>query len=245
MIRRSAALAAAVVFVIGGVHAAARQTVDDLVAKNLQAKGGAEKIRAIKSLKQVARVGMAGMEMSVTAYSKRPNLMRREMNMAGQTMVMAFDGTTAWQINPMMGSTSPVVATGPEAAMFKDEADFDGPLVDYKTKGHTIELVGTESSGGRRLHHLKVTTSTKRVVHVYLDAQTGLEAKVVSDIPASSAGAGGTIEQEFADFRDVSGLKFPFLVKTQSPTGPVTITVDSIEVNPTIDDAIFKLPKGH
>ena len=229
--------AAAFLFVIAGVPAAGVQTIDDLVAKNLTAKGGAEKIKAVQTLKQTARVGMQGMELTIVAYGKRPNLMRQEMNLNGQTMVMAFDGTTAWQINPMAGATSPVAMTGPEAQMAKDQADFDGPLMDYKTKGHVVELIGTEALGTRRVHHLKVTSTNKRVTHVYLDSETGLEAKIVIETPA------GNIEQVFSDYRTVDGLKFPFLVKSTGPMGQTDITVDKIEVNPKIDDAIFKLPK--
>jgi outer membrane lipoprotein-sorting protein len=238
MTRRSLAVLVAAFGVLVAALPARAQSVDEIIAKNVQAKGGLEKLRAVQSLKQTAHLTLQGMEATLTIYGKRPNLSRQEMNLAGQAMVMGFDGETAWQMTPMMGSAGMAV-TGPQADAIKEQADFDGPLVDYKAKGYTIELVGTESVGGKPAYHLKLTGKDQRVSHCYLDVVTGLEAKIVTD------GRDGPVEQELSDYRDVEGLKVPFAVRTLSGGQVLAqIIVDKVELNVKFDDAIFKMPRG-
>ena len=96
---------------------AAAQTVDELLAKNIQAKGGMEKLRSVQTVKQTGRVNFQGTEAKQTVYAKRPNLIRQELNMAGQLVVMAYDGNTPWMINPNLGAVAPIALTGPLAAI--------------------------------------------------------------------------------------------------------------------------------
>lgn len=212
-------------------------TVDDLVARNIQAKGGLEKLQAIQAMKETGRVTIQGMDAALTIYLRRPNLTRQEVAVAGQTIVNAFDGTTAWIVNPLTGSTSPVIITGPDADAIKDQSDFDGPLIGYKEKGYAIELAGAETLNGRPVQHLKLTSPRKQIQHYYLDAESGLEMKVVTELPNAQLG------QELSDYRDVGGVKVPFGVRTFS-NGQLVIqlTLDRIELNPKLDDAMFKPP---
>ncbi len=216
--------------------ASAQANVDEIIAKNLAAKGGIDRIKAIKTIKQTSHLTVNGMDASMTIYGKRPNLMRQEMSVAGQTLVTAFDGTTAWMINPMTGSTEAAPVTDPtQVEMAKEQASFEGPLVDYKAKGYTVELVGTETEGGLKVHHLKVGRGTL-TQHYYIDADTGLETRMVLDSPM------GTIEQVYSDYRDVDGLKMPFLIQTSvAGTAVGQITVDKVEFDIPLDDALFKM----
>jgi outer membrane lipoprotein-sorting protein len=236
MTRRALSFLACAVLV-AGVQLTA-QSIDDIVAKNLQAKGGAERVQAVQALKQTAHVTFQGMTGTITVYAKRPNMVRQEIAVAGQTVVNAFDGTTAWSINPLSGSSEPMVVTGPQAEDIKMQSDFDSPLVNYKAKGYDLQMIGTETLNGREVYHLRLTGTNKRAQNLYIDAKTNLEAQIVGD---SSM---GPIENELSDYRDVSGVKMPFMMRTLS-NGAVLgqIAVDTFEVNPKIDDAIFKLPK--
>ena len=159
--------------------------------------------------------------------------------MAGQKIVNAFDGTTAWSINPFTGSGQPVAITGPQADDIKMQSDFDSPLMDYKAKGYELELVGLETVGARKVYHLKLTSKEHRVQHLYLDAETNLEIKIVGDSQT------GPVESELSNYREIQGLKLPFTMKTVSAGSVVSqTTVDAVELNPKIDDAMFKMPKA-
>ena len=239
MNRRHQAIAVAVLLVAAFAAPAAAQTVDEVVAKNIAAKGGLERIHAVQSMRQTGKLTLQGMETTLVIVGKRPNLIRQEMIVGGQTNVNAFDGTTAWQMMPVMGMTAPVVVTGPMANSIKEQSDFDGPLIDYKTKGYKLELVGTETMGDRKVYHLKLTNSTQQVQQIYIDTETNLERKMVSDSPF------GPLEQELSDFRDVEGVKVPFSVRTvANGVEQMKIVVQKVEINPQIDDALFKMPKS-
>lgn len=211
------------------------QTVDELVAKNLQARGGIDRIKAIQTLKQVARLNTHNTVVPMTMYAKRPNMTRKELALPTQRMLFVFDGTSAWETNPN-GSPEPIVITGPELEGIKQESDFDTPFVDYKARGYTIEFAGAETIGMRRFHHLTVTKNGV-TQDCYLDADTGLEARTVNKSPM------GLLEQEFSDYRDVQGIKMPFLVRTLQNGAPeAEIRIQSIEINGVIDDALFRKP---
>jgi outer membrane lipoprotein-sorting protein len=223
---------------LAGVPTIARQqTVDDVIAKNVLARGGLEKLRGIQSVKQTSRSVFGGMEVTTVIYRKRPNMMRQEMTMGGQAGVVAFDGQTAWQVNPAMGVASPTPVSGSELEMAKEQADFDGTLVDSRQKGYTIELVGAASVDGKRAVQLRISAPGKRVQHCYLDADTGLEMKVVSESPQ------GPIETQMSDYRDVDGVKFPFLLRfLQGGVERARLQVEKVELNAAIENSMFRMP---
>lgn len=241
MMRRWHVAAVAVTAVVGLVAGlrASSQTVDELIARNLESKGGLARMRAIQTMKQTRRMNLQGMESPVVVYAKRPNMVRQEIAAGGRTVVMAYDGVTPWVVNPLTGAPDPVQVTGPMAESIKQDSDFDGPLVDYREKGLTIELVGLEALGTAKAHHLKVLTKKGLVQHFYLDATTALEVKLVTETDT------GTIEQELADYRDVEGMKIPFLIRTfANGVKQGEIRTEKVEFNVKIDDAIFRMPKG-
>jgi outer membrane lipoprotein-sorting protein len=218
------------------------QAVDDIVAKNLKARGGLEKFKSVNSMKISATVTAQGMKLPVTIYSKRPNMMREETDFQGQKMVRAFDGTTAWTINPMMGGGTPQALTGSAANMAMDSADLEGPLVDYRQKGHTIEFVGNEKLDGKEVHHLKITRKTGTVQHLYIDSETGLERKTV--ITIEQGGRKVDLEIQLTDFKSVDGLMMPSLTRQLMDGNEIAqVSVDKVELNPSIDDSMFKMPK--
>ena len=214
------------------------QSVDEIVAKNIQIKGGAEKLKSVQSMKLTGRLSIRGMEAPFTIWSKRPNMARQETEVQGTPMVRGFDGTTAWMTT--QGGTQ--VVTGPEARATKDQAEFDTPLLDYKAKGNVVELVGPESLDGSKVYHLKVTTKNGLVQHYYLDADTGLERK--TSVTLDQGGQQVTVVSELSDYRDVEGLKLPFKVRQSVNDTPLSqLNLDKVEVNVPIDDAIFKMPQ--
>ena len=237
--RKSLFALALVASFVAAAGSAAAQTLDDVIAQHHQAKGG-DKWKAIQSMRITARIVTQGIELPMTMVTKRPNLMRQDMSFQGVSIVQAFDGTQAWGINPMMGSSEPQEIPGPTADALRDQADFDGALVDYKAKGSVVELVGTEDLDGKKVHHLKLTNKNKQVQHYYLDAATGLESKVVVE---ADMGAGPmTIETMLSDYQTINGIAVPMSIRQNAPTGQVVITVDKVEFDVALDDALFKLP---
>ncbi len=221
--------------------AAQAQTVEEIVAKNLEAKGGAEKWNAITAVKMTGTFTREGMQLPMTVYAKRPNYTRQEMVLKDRKLVQAFDGTTGWLINPMI-SDAPQELPRHVSAMMQNTADFDGPLVDYKTKGHSIELVGREKLGASDVYHLKITMKTGQVQHYYLDAESGIELKKSEDVDLGQ-GQKQTFETEMSDYRPVDGVMVAHSVTQRINQKPVgQISIDNVEFNPVVDDSLFRMP---
>jgi outer membrane lipoprotein-sorting protein len=219
------------------------QTADEIVAKNLKAKGGVEKLKAMNSVKITGTISAQGMEMPMTTWAKRPNLMRREMQINDKRIVTGFDGITVWGINPMMsGSDEPQELTGPMAQMTKDDADFDGVLVDYKEKGHKVELVGTETLEGKKVYHLKITKKNGQIQQYYLDAESGVEVRTVMSLQMGASTVAEVVT-DLSNYQTIDGLSVPFSMK-QSMNGTVAaeVKIDKVEFNLPIDETMFKMP---
>jgi outer membrane lipoprotein-sorting protein len=229
--------------VVAGAAAAHGQTVDDIVAKNLQAKGGAEKWGSVSSVKMTGKIAAQGQEVPLTIYAKRPNLNRQEISLPDGKIVQAFDGTTAWGINPMMGADTPQAMPGAVADMIKNSADFDGALINYKSKGHAIELVGKEKLGDKDVYRLKVTMKGGQVQHYFIDAESGLELKTSAEVDLGTGGPKQTLDTEMSNYKPVNGIMVPHTVR-QFINGKQTVemSVTVVEFNAPVDDAVFKMP---
>jgi outer membrane lipoprotein-sorting protein len=240
MMRRSSALALAAVFCLAGTGRSAPQlTVDEVIAKNIEAKGGLAKLKAVTTIKQTSMQTMQGQSINTTTFMKRPNLTRTELSVNGRLVINAYDGNIAWIINPLAGSTQPVLVSGPQADMIRDQAAFDGPLVDYKEQGYTVTVEGSETMGDRNVVHLKLTSRKRQISHMYLDASTWLEAKLTSEADQFK------LDQEFSDYRAVDGVMWAFQVRALvNGALQSEIKVQRVEFNTVMDDAMFRLPKG-
>ena len=244
MVRRTAlglSVFALVTFGMGVAHAFA-QTLDDIVAKNYATRGGASKWKSIQTQKMTGTAIGQGTEVGMTIYGKRPNLGRQEIvvEIPGQApiaIVSVFDGVKAWSSNPMSGSDALNEMSGPEADTMKEQSDFDGSLIDYRAKGHTVELVGTESVGAKKAHHLKVTRKGMPAQHFYLDVETGLELRVTTE-----AGSGPATDVELSDYRAVDGIQVAHMIRiTQNGAVVGELRIATVEFNVPLADALFKV----
>ena len=216
------------------------QTVDEIVAKNIQAKGGYELLKSTTSVRTTGAGTMQGAEVTILTVTKRPSFVRNEMSVAGQKMIIGFDGTTAWVLPPG-GLAAQPLPPGPQTEALKQNSQIDSPLFEYKAKGTKIELGEPLPEGGRTLQHLIVTPKGSPAMHYYIDPATGLEAKMVID--TEDAGQKMKMELRFSDFKPVDGRMVPFAV-TQFVNGNQVLDMkfQKIEFNVPVDEAIFKMP---
>lgn len=228
---------------LGHAQEGTQPTVEEVVAKYLEAKGGAEKLRAVTTVKMSGRMKQQATEVPVVSWAKRPNMMRRENTNDGQTWVVGFDGKTVWAINPMI-SPMPRQITGPAADMtLKDTDDFDTVLLDYKQKGYQVDLVDSNPIAGVAMRHLRVTKKNGSVQDIYLNADTLLESKITMDV--EQAGRKGQVATEFSNYKAVDGIMVPLRIRQTFNGQPVAeVVYDQVQFNQPIDDALFKMPTG-
>src|SRR2546423_445208 len=121
---------------------ASAQTADEIIAKNIAARGGMEKLKAIQSSRVTSTIDQGGVRLTVVQENKRSNMQRTNVIVQGMTGITAYDGSTGWRISPFQGRKDPELVGEDDLKSLSENADIDGPLVDYKAKGHTVEYLG-------------------------------------------------------------------------------------------------------
>jgi hypothetical protein len=236
-------LLAALILFIALPLLAQELTVDQVIAKNIEAHGGMAKLKSVNTMKATGRLALPnGMEIPITAYQMRPNKQRLEIHVQGMTGIQAYDGTNGWQLMPFQGKKDPEPVSPDEAKEMADDSDIDGPLVDYKEKGNKVELLGKEKVEGADAYKLKVTMKNGTEKLLYLDADSFLEIKSES----KRTRQGNIVESEasIGDYKEVDGMMMAHAVEAGPKGRPERqkFIMDKIEINVPVDAAIFNMP---
>lgn len=232
------------VFPVVGRAQSSPLSADGLVQKVLDARGGAAKLRTIKSERVAGSISFGpGAEGPFFVELKRPGKMHMEVVVQGQSIVRIYDGHGfGWIINPFTGSKNPQPMTGNDLKNIADESDFDGPLLDYQSKGNKIEYLGKDEIEGKPAEKLKLTTKSGDARIYFFDAATflllkweGIRKNDDQEIP---------VESFFRDYREVNGLKFAFEIDTDSPGSAQTqkLSIQKIELDIPLEDKRFDKP---
>ncbi len=223
------------------VQAQDMPTLEDILTNYYENVGGAENWKALESMKMIGSVATQGIEMSMEIFSARPNKVRREMDMAGQKMVMAYDGEDAWWINPFMGGPEPQAMPEEMAQQFMKEK-FEDPLIDYQEKGHELELVGTAEVDGTETYELKLTKEDGEVRYYYFDTEYFVPILQKMEV-SSGPQKGSFVETYQSDYQEVDGLMIPHFLETKGAGQEVKITLSEITLNPELEEGVFSRPK--
>lgn len=219
------------------------QTADELVAKNIEAKGGMEKIQAIQTIRQTGRFSQQGFNADVAQENKRPSQVRETFSVQGMTGVQAYDGSTGWQIQPFGGKKDPQLMGDDDMRDLLIDSDIDGPLVNYKQKGNIVEYLGHDTVDGDDALRLKVTLKNGDIIYYYLDPDTYLEIR--TETQEFIRGSVRESTKDLGAFKKVAGVYFPFSLAAGPKNDPSQwqhVTIEKIEVNVPIDNAAFAVP---
>ncbi|MFZ0804306.1 MAG: hypothetical protein WBQ09_16090 [Terriglobales bacterium] len=220
------------------------QTADELVAKNIAAKGGIDKIHAIKTMRMTGKTVLpGGFVGAVSQENTRPNLVRETFSLQGMTAVQAFDGAAGWQIQPFGGRKDPQLLGEDDLRDLLIDSDFDGPMVNYKEKGNTVEYLGHDVVDGDDALRLKVTLKNGDILYYYLDPDTYLEIR--RETQEFIRGSVKESASELGSYKPVAGVMFPFSLASgpkNDPTSWQTTTVEKIEVNLPLENSEFAVP---
>jgi hypothetical protein len=212
---------------------ASAMTAEELVARNLEARGGAEKLKAIASMHTVGTVrGGGGQEFKTESWAVAGRGFRSEFSLQGMTGVQAWDGTQAWAIRPFGGRKEPQKLSPEDAKDLIERTDIAGPLVDHTKKGNTVEYLGTEDIDGTDAHKLRVTLKNGDFEYVYLDPDHFLEIRVIYHRMVRGQEEVATVD--LGEYEKVDGIYFPFEVGRNH--------IDKVELNAAIDAQRFTFP---
>jgi hypothetical protein len=219
------------------------QTAEEIIAKYVKTIGGAEKIEAIKTLRRTGKfTGGGGFEAVVIQENKRPQMARQEFSIQGMTGVTAYDGKTGWKIEPWGGKKDPEALGEEEMKGIQEDADFDGPLVNYQQKGNKVEFVGAEPVEGTDAFKLKVTLKNGDVRYYFMDTDYYVPIKIESK--RMVRGAEREFETTLGDYKEVAGVYLPHSIESGLKGNPnkSQVTFEKIEANVALDDGRFKQP---
>src|SRR5206468_10632296 len=181
-------------------------TVDQLVSKNIEAKGGADALNALQSLRLSGKmlIQQGQIQLAYLQTKKRPGEVRTEGAIQGMTQIEAYDGKEGWRVSPFFGRRDPERMSADDLKALQEQAEIDGPLVDWKEKGSTVEYLGTEEVDGTMAHKLKVTRKNGDISYVYLDPDHFLEIRILTQ--REEHGAKVETETDLSDYEKVNGV---------------------------------------
>lgn len=225
--------------------AVAEETVDSIIAKNVESRGGMDALQSVETAKLTGTMTMGGnMEAPFTILSQRPNKMRMEFQLQGMVGIQAYDGETGWAEMPFMGNPEPQKMADDQLKQTRQQADFDGPLVDWKEKGHQIELLGKVDVDGTEAYKLKITLADGDEITSYLDTDYCLEFR--QERKVSVQGNEMDVNLEIGDYKEVGDLVMPHSFEQRFGGAPAAqvLTIEKIELGVEVDSAVFTMPEA-
>jgi hypothetical protein len=232
-----------------GAIPAAAQDAQSLIAKNLEARGGAAAIDAIKTITFQGRTILPGdFELSLKSTQARlgsTDAMRLDLGVQGLDFVQSYDGHGAWKINPFQGRKDPERMSADEARQLADQALIEGALLASRTDGSKVQYLGRDDFDGTLAYKLKVTQKDGDEFTYWLDPDTFLEIKV--EETRRIRGAQQVNETELGDYEKVAGVYFPMSIESWSegqPNQRQRTVIASGTANVPVDPAFFAEPNG-
>lgn len=218
------------------------QSVDEIIAKNIQARGGMEKLKSVQTLRTTGKILFGSIQATVVQINKRPDKVREEVSLQGMTQIQVYNGKGAWQISPFGGRREPQLMSEDDSKSLVVDSDVDRPLVDYKQKGHAAELLGHDTVEGTDCYKIKLTLKNGDIFIYYLDTDSFLELKLETKM--TIRGAIQESETYYGDYEEVSGVYFPFAIENGQRGDPnrTKTTVEKVEINVPVEDSSFVMP---
>jgi hypothetical protein len=220
--------------VTGGLLVQA-QTADEIVAKHIAAIGGADSWKKVNSMYQEGSMTVQGTDVAIAMTVLHKKGMRQNISLMGMTGYQIMTPTAGWNFMPFQGQQKPEAITADELKENVDELDTQGELIDYKTKGHTVEYLGKDDVEGTEAYKLRITQKSGKVKTFYIDPASNYIIRTVAKQKAN--GQEVEVTTDLSDYKKLpEGIVVPMSVKL--PFGQMKVT--KVEVNKPVDENLFK-----
>lgn len=217
--------------------------LDQILAKYYNAIGGLEKWQKLNTMVMQGTMNSQGQTLPILAYHKRPNLCRVEFRVKETMMAQIFNGYFAWQINPLSGNPEPAPMTNGKTKYLRDTCGIENSLIDYKTKGYNVKLLGEEKVNGKNKYKIRVKYKSGNIEIYYIDAKTYLITKSTGLYDFD--GQETRISTQYNDYKNTKGYMVPYqlVVDIHGAPGQEILNIDTFAFNIDIDSNIFEFPK--
>jgi hypothetical protein len=215
------------------------QTADEIVNKYVDAIGGKDKVSQINSIYTESSVQVMGNEAPTVITILNGKGYKSETDFNGQKIIQSYTENGGWSLNPMAGSSTPTAMPDDQYKMGKDQMEIGGSLFNYMAKGNKVELLGKDGGNFK----LKVVTKDNTEITYFIDAATYYITKIMKK--GNMMGQDLVITINLSDYKKTDyGYIMPYSIQTSfGEQFSLSATVTKVEINKTIDPAIFAMPK--
>ncbi len=211
------------------------QTADEIVQKHIAAIGGIDAWKKINSIKMNGSITAQGMEIPVSVTTLNGKGMRMDMTIMGTSNYMILTPGEGWTYFPIQQQQKPEPLTADQVKQSQDQLDVQGELVDYQAKGNKIDFIGKDDLEGTEVYKLRLTDKNGQEKTLFFDAENFYLLRETEKMKADGKEVEATVN--YSNFQKLpEGITVPMTV--DSEMGPVAMK--TIEVNPTVDESIFK-----
>ncbi|HEX2607260.1 MAG TPA: hypothetical protein VHK91_07770 [Flavisolibacter sp.] len=211
------------------------QTADEIIEKHLAAIGGKENWKKINTLKQSAILDLNGSQIDVTLITSNGKGYKQTISFAGMTGYSIYTDTAGWNFYPWQGHQKAEAITTEDVKEGLDNLDAQGPLLDYKAKGHTVEYIGMDDFEGTDCYKVKLIEKSGKVITYYIDPSNYF---IIHSVTVTKAN-GQEVESK-TDYSNYKKLPEGIWVALNNSNGGQTIKIKKVEVNVPLEENTFK-----
>jgi outer membrane lipoprotein-sorting protein len=218
------------------------QTADEIITRYIQYTGGAENWKSVNTITTSGIYNYGGVEFPFTAYSKAPDLYKYEVPFNGKSFIQAYNGKTGWRIDGFKNETTKTILKDRQATAMANEADveLESPFINYRQKGHTVLLQGTDTVNGRTCYKITLNKKDSDTAVYYFDNNDFSLVKKQA-ISKNSEMANAPMDILYSNYQATGNIKMPHkIIYSTSGQTILTITVNSVRLNDPMPDSIFQ-----
>jgi hypothetical protein len=217
-------------------------TPQDMADGIVYARGGISRVQNIKTERMTGRAFVGDRQGTFIREVMRPNKIRMEITLGGETTITGFNGVAGWKRQVSASGSQNTKLTPEENKKMAEDADIDGPFISFASKGVIIELLDKEMLGPSVVWKVKVTSKTGGSDLYYVES-TG-HYILMRETTRIQNGKPLTFDSIYKDFRRVEDVLFPFTIISLEQEGRETTTLrfDNIQLNNPLNDSDFELP---
>jgi len=210
------------------------QTADEIVDKYIKAIGGKDAWKKVNTIKQQAILDVNGTEINMEFITAHEKGAKQTISFSGMSGYSIYTPTAGYNFYPWQGHLKPEAITPEELKENEDNMDAQGPLIDYKEKGHTVEYVGVDDFEGTDCYKVKLTEKSGKIITYYIDPSNYFIIHSVTITKAN--GQENESKTDYSNYQKLpEGIWIPLNI-----SGGNTVKIKKTEINVPVDEAVFK-----